>query len=44
MSKHEASRREFLVRAGMGAGTVAGAGLVPEALAQNHEQEKKANG
>jgi len=42
MSKHEASRREFLVRAGVGAGTVAGAGLVPEALAQNHEQDKKA--
>jgi len=37
MSKHDASRREFLVRAGAGAGTVAGAGLVPEALAQNHE-------
>ena len=37
MSKHDASRREFLVRAGVGAGTVAGAGLAPEALAQNHE-------
>ena len=37
MSKHDTSRREFLVRAGVGAGTVAGAGLVPEALAQNHE-------
>jgi gluconate 2-dehydrogenase gamma chain len=37
MSKHDASRREFLVRAGVGAGTVAGAGLVPEALAQKHE-------
>ncbi len=44
MSKHDASRREFLVRAGVGAGTVAGAGLVPEALAQNHEQDKKAKG
>ena len=42
MSKHDASRRQFLVRAGVGAGAVAGAGLVPDALAQNHEQDKKA--
>jgi hypothetical protein len=40
MSKHDASRREFLVRAGVGAGAVAGGGLAPDALAQNHEQDK----
>lgn len=39
MSKGDESRREFLVRAAVGAGAVAGAGLVPEALAQNHEQQ-----
>ena len=44
MSEHDASRREFLRRAAVGAGAVAGAGIVPEALAQNHEQEKKSNG
>ena len=44
MSEHNASRREFLRRAAVGAGAVAGAGIVPEALAQNHEQEKKSNG
>jgi gluconate 2-dehydrogenase gamma chain len=41
MSKHDASRREFLVRAAVGAGAVAGAaagGLVPPAAAtQSHE-------
>lgn len=41
MSKHDASRREFLVRAAVGAGAVAGAaaggGLVPDAAAQNHD-------
>ncbi len=42
MSKHDRSRRQFLVRAGVGAGAVAGAGLVPDALAQNHDQDKKA--
>ena len=40
MSEHDASRREFL-RAAVGAGTVAGAGIVPEALAQSREQDKK---
>src|SRR5882672_3820164 len=40
MSEHDASRREFL-RAAVGAGTVAGAGIVPEALAQTREQDKK---
>ena len=42
MSKHDESRREFLVRAAVGAGAVAGAGLVPDTLAQKQEQEKKA--
>ena len=37
MSKHNGSRRKFLVSAAVSAGAVAGAGLVPEALAQNHE-------
>ena len=36
MSKHDESRRAFLVGAAVGA--VAGAGLVPDALAQTHEQ------
>ena len=36
MSTHDKTRREFLVRAAAGAGAVAGAGLVPEALAQDH--------
>jgi gluconate 2-dehydrogenase gamma chain len=38
MAKHDASRREFLVRAAVGAGAAASAGLVPDAIAQNHEQ------
>jgi gluconate 2-dehydrogenase gamma chain len=42
MSKHDASRREFLVRAAVSAGAAAGAaasaGLVPDAVAQSHEQ------
>ena len=37
MTKHDASRREFLVRAAASAGAVAGAGIVPDAIAQNHE-------
>ena len=41
MSEHDASRREFLRRATVGAGAIAGAGIVPEGLAQSHEQEKK---
>src|SRR2546430_2575872 len=36
MSKHDESRRAFLVGAAVGA--VAGAGLVPDAMAQTHEQ------
>src|SRR5262245_8652983 len=39
MSEHDPSRREFLRRAATGAGAVAGAGMVPEALAQTHEQD-----
>ena len=42
MSKHDTSRREFLVRVAVGAGAVAGAGIVPGALAQNREQGKEA--
>jgi gluconate 2-dehydrogenase gamma chain len=40
MTKHDAARRAFLVRAAAGAGVVAGAGLVPEAYAQL-EQHKQ---
>ena len=43
MTKHEATRRAFLVRAAVGAGAVAGAGLVPDAHAQNREQHEEAN-
>jgi len=42
MRKHDRGRRAFLVRAAVGAGTVAGAGLVPEAAAQNHGPHKEA--
>ena len=42
MSKHDAARRAFLVRAAVGAGAVAGAGLVPDARAQL-EQHKQAD-
>src|SRR5438093_2496627 len=41
MSKHDATRRAFLVRAAVGAGAVAGAGLVPGA--QNHEPRQEAD-
>src|SRR6266704_5511403 len=34
MSKHDSSRRSFLVRAAVGAGAVAGSGLVPDAYTQ----------
>jgi len=39
MARHDASRRDFLVRAAVSAGAAAGAaaGLVPGAIAQNHE-------
>ena len=39
MAKHDASRREFLVRAAVGAGAAASAGLVPDAIAQNHDMQ-----
>jgi gluconate 2-dehydrogenase gamma chain len=42
MNKHDESRRAFLKGAAVGAGAVAGVGLVPEALAQSHEQHKPA--
>jgi len=41
MTKHDAKRRAFLVRAAAGAGAVAGAGLVPEAFAGNQLQQKE---
>ena len=37
MTKHDEARRAFLVSAAVGAGAVAGATLVPNALAQSHE-------
>ena len=43
MSKHDEARRAFLIGAAVGAGAVAGAGLVPEALAQTHEQHQATN-
>ena len=43
MTTHDATRRTFLVRAAAGAGAVAGAGLVPDAYAQNPEQHEAAN-
>jgi len=42
MTKHDAARRAFLVRAAVGAGAVAGAGLVPDVQAQL-EQHKPAD-
>jgi gluconate 2-dehydrogenase gamma chain len=39
MAKHDASRRDFLVRAVVGAGAAASAGLVPDAVAQNHDMQ-----
>ena len=38
MSKHDESRRAFLIGTAVGAGAVAGAGLVPDALAQTQAQ------
>ena len=43
MKKHEESRRAFLIGTAVGAGAVAGAGLVPDALAQTHEQHNAAD-
>jgi gluconate 2-dehydrogenase gamma chain len=42
MSKHDEARRAFLKGAALGAGAVAGAGLVPAALAQTPEQHNDA--
>jgi len=42
MTKHDETRRAFLVRAAAGAGAVAGAGLVPDAFAGNLERTKDA--
>jgi gluconate 2-dehydrogenase gamma chain len=42
MSKHDEARRAFLKGAALGAGAVAGAGLVPAALAQTPEQHNNA--
>jgi gluconate 2-dehydrogenase gamma chain len=39
MTKHDAGRRAFLVRTVASAGTVVGAGLVPDALAENHDHQ-----
>lgn len=43
MSKHDESRRAFLVGAAVGAGTVAGVGLVPDTLAQTQPQHTPAS-
>jgi gluconate 2-dehydrogenase gamma chain len=41
MSKHDSTRRSFLKRAAVGAGAVAGSGLVPNAYTQTPEQHKE---
>jgi hypothetical protein len=43
MKKQEESRRAFLIGTAVGASAVAGAGLVPTALAQTHEQHTAAD-
>lgn len=43
MNKHDESRRAFLIGTAVGAGAVAGAGLVRDALAQSQEQHKPAD-
>ena len=43
MKKHDESRRAFLIGTAVGASAVAGAGLVPTALAQTHEQHTAAD-
>jgi len=40
MSKHDPTRRSFLVRAAVGAGAMAGSSLVPDVYAQAPEQHK----
>ena len=42
MTKHDAARRAFLVRAAAGAGAVAGAGLLPDASGQNRGERHEA--
>jgi gluconate 2-dehydrogenase gamma chain len=42
MSSHDTTRRTFLVRAVVGAGSVAGAGLIPDAAGQTLEQHQDA--
>ena len=44
MGKRHASRREFLARAAVGAGAVAGAGLVTEATAESQEPQHGVTG
>ena len=41
MTKHDEARRTFLVRAAVGAGAIAGAGLVPATPARSQEQRKE---
>ena len=41
MSKHDSTRRSFLVRAAVGAGAAAGSGLVPDIYAQTLGQPKQ---
>ena len=43
MSKHDEARRKFLVGAAVGAGAIASATVVPQALAKNHDHHKTAN-
>ena len=42
MSKHDEARRAFLKGAAVGAGAIAGTGLISEALAKPHEKHKTA--
>ena len=42
MKKHDEARRAFLIGAAAGAGALTGAGLVPDAVAQTHEQHNDA--
>src|SRR6266566_6104986 len=44
MTKHDEARRAFLVGAAVGAGAVAGATLVPDALAQTHDARTTGTG
>jgi gluconate 2-dehydrogenase gamma chain len=44
MSQHDETRRAFLKGAAIGAGAVAGTGLVPQALAEHQEKHKTAAG